>query len=101
MKSLIALYTMSMLVFFLGVLPAHSETGQLVMYQSGEETIEAYLATPSGLGPFPAIVVFHEWWGLNDWIKKMLIYWQKEGMSPLLLTCTVAIWPRRRKMPVR
>ena len=39
MKSLIALYTMSMLVFFLGVLPAHSETGQLVMYQSGEETV--------------------------------------------------------------
>jgi carboxymethylenebutenolidase len=70
MKSLIALYTMSMLVFFLGVLPAHSETGQLVKYQSGEETVEAYLATPSGPGPFPAIVVFHEWWGLNDWIKQ-------------------------------
>ena len=39
MKSLIALNTVSMLVFFLGVLPAHSETGQLVKYQSGEITI--------------------------------------------------------------
>src|SRR5437762_1985882 len=25
----------------------------------------AYLALPAGQGPFPAIVVIHEWWGLN------------------------------------
>jgi carboxymethylenebutenolidase len=25
----------------------------------------AYLALPKGTGPFPAIVVIHEWWGLN------------------------------------
>ena len=70
MKSLIALYTVSMLVFFLGVLPAHSETGQLVKYQSGEITLEAYLATPISPGSFPAIVEFHEWWGLNDLIQQ-------------------------------
>ncbi|MDP6052742.1 MAG: dienelactone hydrolase family protein [Candidatus Latescibacteria bacterium] len=74
MKSLIALYTVSMLDFFPGVLPAHSETGQLVRYQSGEITVEAYLATPIGPGSFPAIVEFHEWWGLNDLIQQIKDY---------------------------
>jgi Dienelactone hydrolase family len=27
------------------------------------------LYTPAGKGPFPALVVIHEWWGLNDWVK--------------------------------
>ena len=26
--------------------------------------------TPQGKGPFPALVVIHEWWGLNDWVKE-------------------------------
>jgi carboxymethylenebutenolidase len=28
-----------------------------------------YLSLPAGKGPFPAVVVIHEWWGLNDHIK--------------------------------
>lgn len=28
-----------------------------------------YLVRPSGNGPFPGMVVIHEWWGLNGWIK--------------------------------
>jgi carboxymethylenebutenolidase len=30
---------------------------------------KAYLALPRGTGPFPAIVVIHEWWGLNPNIE--------------------------------
>ena len=30
---------------------------------------KAYLSLPAGKGPFPAIIVIHEWWGLNDNIK--------------------------------
>ncbi|MEO8704705.1 MAG: dienelactone hydrolase family protein [Kofleriaceae bacterium] len=26
---------------------------------------KAYLSLPAGTGPFPAIIVIHEWWGLN------------------------------------
>jgi len=30
---------------------------------------KAYLSLPAGKGPFPAIIVIHEWWGLNANIK--------------------------------
>lgn len=42
---------------------------QLVQYQSGEETVTGYIAFPEGKGPFPAVILIHEWWGLNDWMK--------------------------------
>src|SRR5262249_14672065 len=28
-----------------------------------------YLVVPEGKGPFPAIVVIQEWYGVNDWVK--------------------------------
>jgi len=40
-----------------------------VSYKSGDETVQGVLYTPTGKGPFPALVVIHEWWGLNDWVK--------------------------------
>lgn len=33
------------------------------------EGTKAYLSLPAGQGPFPAIVVIHEWWGLNGNIE--------------------------------
>ena len=30
---------------------------------------EAYLSLPPGEGPFPGVVVIHEWWGLNDHVR--------------------------------
>lgn len=43
--------------------------GKAVSYKSGDETVNGFLYTPQGKGPFPALVVIHEWWGLNDWVK--------------------------------
>jgi carboxymethylenebutenolidase len=42
---------------------------QVVQYKSGDESVSGFLALPEGKGPFPAIIVIHEWWGLNDWVK--------------------------------
>ncbi len=36
--------------------------------KSGDTEFRAVLAMPDGPGPFPAVVVIQEWWGLNDWI---------------------------------
>ncbi|HWZ84423.1 MAG TPA: dienelactone hydrolase family protein [Terriglobales bacterium] len=44
--------------------------GKSVSYKSGDETVTGTLYTPAGKGPFPALIVIHEWWGLNDWVKE-------------------------------
>jgi carboxymethylenebutenolidase len=36
--------------------------------KSGDSEFKAVLAMPDGPGPFPAVVVIQEWWGLTDWI---------------------------------
>src|ERR1700685_3297299 len=50
-------------------LSAFAADGKPVSYKSGDETVQGILYTPSGKGPFPALVVIHEFWGLNDWVK--------------------------------
>ncbi|MDQ1453727.1 MAG: carboxymethylenebutenolidase [Acidobacteriaceae bacterium] len=42
-----------------------------VSYPSGPETVHALLYSPaSAAAKGPAIIVIHEWWGLNDWVKE-------------------------------
>jgi carboxymethylenebutenolidase len=41
-----------------------------ITFKSGDDEVKAFVAMPEGKGPFPAIVVIQEWWGLNDWIKE-------------------------------
>jgi len=49
---------------------AFAADGKSVSYKSGDDTVAAMLYTPAGKGPFPALIVVHEWWGLNDWVKE-------------------------------
>lgn len=51
-------------------LSAFAVTPKNVSYKSGDETVQALLYAPQGKGPFPGIIVIHEWWGLNDWVKE-------------------------------
>ena len=60
-------------------------SSQEVSYPSGDETVKALLYTPAGKGPFPAIVVIHEWWGLNDWIKEQAGKLADEGYIALAI----------------
>lgn len=50
-----------------------------VTYKSGDETVSGELYTPPGKGPFPALIVIHEWWGLNDWVKEQAAKLSDEG----------------------
>ena len=44
--------------------------GKVISYKSGDDTVDGVLYTPAGEGPFPALIVIHEYWGLNDWVKE-------------------------------
>ncbi len=55
---------------FLFALGAFAATSKNVSYKSGDETVQGLIFTPEGKGPFPGILVIHEYWGLNDWVKE-------------------------------
>jgi len=57
-------------VLLLLSLSAFAATPKDVTYKSGDETVRGIVYTPDGKGPFPALIVIHEWWGLNDWVKE-------------------------------
>jgi len=56
-----------------------------VSYKSGDETVKGVLYTPQGKGPFPGILVIHEWWGLNDWVKEQAAKLSDQGYVTLAL----------------
>jgi len=56
-----------------------------VSYKSGDDTVKGLLYTPVGKGPFPAIVVIHEWWGLNDWVKEQASRLAAQGYAALAI----------------
>lgn len=59
--------------------------GKPVSYKSGDETVSGILYSPQGKGPFPALVVIHEWWGLNDWVKEEASKLADQGYAALAI----------------
>ena len=57
--------------------------GKTVSYKSGDETVHGVLFTPKGKGPFPALVVIHEWWGLVPWVKEQAAKLSDQGYVTL------------------
>src|SRR5579872_428965 len=42
---------------------------EMVTFRSGAESISSFLVVPGGRGRHGGVIVLHEWWGLNDWVK--------------------------------
>ena len=82
MRRLILLALASMLVLSTWGFGAHVKA-DMVQYKSGDETVEGYLALPDSAGRHPALVVVHEWWGLNDWVKEQARKFAEDGYVAL------------------
>ena len=46
---------------------------------AGAPDVRAYVARPEGNGPFPAVIMIHEFWGLNESILSMADLLAEEG----------------------
>lgn len=54
-----------------------------ISFASNGDTAHGYLARPDGAGPFPAIVVIQEYWGLDAHIKSLAERFAGEGFVAL------------------
>lgn len=73
------------LLTFAFTLPGLAADGKQVSYRSGDDVVNAMLYTPASKGPFSALIVVHEWWGLNDWVKQQASKLADEGYETLAI----------------
>jgi carboxymethylenebutenolidase len=81
MKTIIWLLTTGLL---LSGLPSNSAElqGKEIKYGPNLK-YSGYFVRPSGAGPFPGLIVIHEWWGLNDYVKLAADRFAKNGYAVL------------------
>jgi carboxymethylenebutenolidase len=88
MKIMIKLtFTIFLLLIWLMALAGttFAASGKEVSYKSGDDTVQGILYTPTGKGSFPGIIVIHEWWGLNDWVKEQASKLADQGFAALAI----------------
>ncbi|GAC1541386.1 MAG: hypothetical protein NVS2B9_08430 [Myxococcales bacterium] len=61
---------------------APKPAGKALDLPVGSETAKAYIAKPKGKAK-GAILVLHEWWGLNDWVRHQADLLAKDGYLAL------------------
>ena len=97
MKSLRYFLFAVLLLFTVNNVAAHGQ--QAVTFPSGDFTAQGVLYLPHGAGPHPALIVIHEWWGLNDWIKQEAAGYAAQGYVALAVdlyrgkVATGPTWP--------
>jgi len=67
----------------LAAFAVNARAQQAITFPSGAGTAQGVLYLPQGTGPHPALVVIHEWWGLNDWIKQEAAGYAAKGYVAL------------------
>jgi carboxymethylenebutenolidase len=65
------------------VMQAAEPKTENVQFKSGTDMVNGYLATPAAAGRHGAIIVIHEWWGLNDWVKEQTVKLAGQGYVAL------------------
>lgn len=53
-----------------------------IEYQDAQgNPLSGYLARPASAGPFPAVVVIQEWWGIDNHIKDLTLRFARQGYA--------------------
>ncbi len=76
----------SFIPFLVGLLLAPTPAlaaGEKLAFRSGDENVPGYLSLPKGKGPFPGLVVIHEWWGQNAWAREKADAFAAKGYAAL------------------
>ncbi|NIM52931.1 MAG: dienelactone hydrolase family protein [Gemmatimonadales bacterium] len=73
--------TTSIPAAILGEAPAPQ--GETVTYMPGDPATRGYLAVPQGEGPFPALILVHEWNGLVDRVRQVADAFAEQGYVAL------------------
>ena len=60
-----------------------AQTAQKLTFPGHDRELEAFYARPEGEGPFPAVVVIHEIFGLNENIRDIAARFAGEGYAAL------------------
>jgi carboxymethylenebutenolidase len=81
-KTFLPVLALGILAFGLALRAGAPKT-ETVSYKSGDDTVSGYLSLPDGAGKHPAIIVIHEWWGLNDWVKEQAQKYAAQGYVAL------------------
>ena len=58
---------------------APAPSGESVSYFAADDRTAGYVAVPGGEGPFPAVILIHEWNGLSDNVRQMADQFAAEG----------------------
>jgi carboxymethylenebutenolidase len=57
--------------------------GEPLQYVPGDTLTTGYLAVPEGAGPFPALILIHEWNGLSDRVRQVADAFADQGYIAL------------------
>lgn len=75
-----------------------ASAGKMIEFQAGGRTAQGYLVGSEAADARPALIVIHEWWGLNEHIKNVADRFATEGyvaLAPDLYFGTVTKDPER------
>lgn len=81
-RMLAAMVAVSLLAASIAVRADGPKT-ETVQFPSGKDTAGGFLATPEKPGRYPGLIVVHEWWGLNDWVKEQTVKLASQGFVAL------------------
>lgn len=73
------------ILFFAGLISSHAASIEQITFPAGNETAVARRFMPDGQGPFPAVILIHEWWGLNEWMNQRALELAEKGFFVLTI----------------